>query len=244
MPTVQSALKTLTQQLPDGKPEFNCDDCSDTGWIESAETYRGRAGMVRCHCRTRKARERALAVIPAQYQAFRLDTVKPDLKRHRRQGEELSKIQAKPSGSFILCGDFGTGKSLMFWLLYRHAVESGRNCYGGTLRGLIDAFQKCFNAPEGEVILPPITAEDFRQSHTPRSLFLDDIDKARPTEYVAEQFFELLDAAHGFGHQIVATTNLRVPDLVSHFERADSTGRFGGSIVRRLLADAERIDLF
>ena len=71
---------------------------------------------------------------------------------------------------------------------------------------------------------------------------IDDIDKARPTEYAAEQFFEILNAIYEYQHQLVVTTNLRVKELADHFDRADE--RFGGAIVRRLTENAKIYEMF
>ena len=99
--------------------------------------------------------------------------------------------------------------------------------------------RRTFDNPE---FLPRINAHELRRNGPKYSLFLDDIDKTRPTEYVGEQVFELTDAIYAFQHQIVATTNLSVPKLIEHFERADE--RYGGAIVRRLLEVAEVVELF
>ena len=59
---------------------------------------------------------------------------------------------------------------------------------------------------------------------------------------MAEQLFELLDAAHSNGHQIVVTSNLYGDDLVKHFERADESGRYGAAIVRRILENGYEVE--
>jgi DNA replication protein DnaC len=217
-------------------PTFDCNDCNDTGWLILDK------GAAHCECRKVRARVNALERIPAEYRTATLSGLRADPSRHRGQADAIAKMRANPHGNFVFSGVFGTGKTMMFWTLYRHAIESGRICYGNTLRGLIDAFQKCFDGASGA--MPPVTAADFRQTERVRGLFLDDIDKARPTEYVAEQFFDLLDAAQANNHQIVVTTNLRTAELMTHFERADAAGRYGGGIVRRLLSHATEIELF
>lgn len=88
-----------------------------------------------------------------------------------------------------------------------------------------------------------IRPNDLMQTHMPYSLFFDDIDKPKITEYVAEQIHALFDAADINKHQIVITTNLNPDRLVEHFERADE--RYGRAIVRRIIhSENNLIELF
>ena len=59
---------------------------------------------------------------------------------------------------------------------------------------------------------------------------------------MAEKVFELINAAHANGHQIVVTSNLGSGDLLRHFERADESGRYGAAIVRKILDGATEVE--
>ena len=192
-----------------------------------------------------------MSAIPEVYQGVSLEALRPDNSIHPKQSEYVGVLKNNPSGKFVISGDFGTGKTHFFWCLYREAVLKNRRTYANTLRGLISEFQKAIELSQaGERFNLPLTADDLRQSHTPYSVFLDDIDKARATEYAAEQLFEIVDACYSFGHQLVVTTNLRTDDLLEHFRGADRKrnddgfGRYGGAIVRRLLDGAHEIEMF
>lgn len=184
--------------------------------------------------------------MPEEYRSVCIADLEPRTDFHPKQAEYVTLIKSKPLNKFVICGNFGTGKTHFFWALYRAAIDANRKCYAGTLRSLITEYQTAIEKSQNqEAYILPVTADDFRQNHTPMSLFLDDIDKARPTEYVAEQLFDIVDAAYSFGHQTVVTTNLSIDGLVTHFGRADKDfGRFGGAIVRRLLDGAEEIEMF
>jgi DNA replication protein DnaC len=204
-------------------------------------------GAKPCECRLERARLRKLKAMPMQYRnGLSLAELKPRPDLYPRQEEYIKLMQSDPLGKYVISGDFGTGKTHFFWCLYLEAVRSDRKIYAGTLRALIDEYQRGIEASQREeAYILPIYADDFRQDVMPCSLFLDDIDKARPTEYVAERLFELVDAAHSFGHQIVVTTNLRIDQLLEHFRRADKEfGRFGGAIIRRLLDGAHEVEMF
>jgi DNA replication protein DnaC len=204
-------------------------------------------GAKPCECRLERERSRKLNAMPVQYRSgLSLTELEPRADLHPKQAEFIELMRSDPLGKFVISGDFGTGKTHFFWTLYLEAVRSDRKIYAGTLRALIDEYQRGIEASQsGEPYILPIYADDFRQDRLSCSLFLDDIDKARPTEYVAERLFELVDAAHSFGHQIVVTTNLRVEQLLEHFRRADKEfGRYGGAIIRRLLDGAHEIEMF
>jgi DNA replication protein DnaC len=197
-----------------------------------------------CICRRKKVRAAKLAAIPPQFQTLTLNDLLPDLKRHPQQPEIVAALKSNPFGNYFFGGKFGTGKTLFMWVIYREAVVSDRRTVVCTLSELLNEYKAFIQASSAgqELKYPRISAETLRQTHTRYSIFLDDIDKARPTEYAAEQLFEIADAIYAYQHQIVVTTNLSISNLVAHFERADD--RFGGAIVRRLVDSATRFELF
>jgi DNA replication protein DnaC len=217
----------------------DCETCSDTG-MEVVE------GVARfCKCRLAKIRSNRLSKIPPKFGWHHLSTLEPNIAIHPLQAEIVPFMKEHPEKSYILAGKFGSGKSLMMWLLYRHAIkQTPRKVICCTLSELLTEFRAFIQSSiAGETPkLPSVCAAELRQSETPYSVFLDDIDKARPTEYAAEQFFEIVNAIYEYQHQLVVTTNLRVRELSEHFDRADD--RFGGAIVRRLVDNAKIVEMF
>lgn len=185
----------------------------------------------------------ALAKIPFEFRGVSLESLEPRSNRHRKQTEIIPKLQSEPEGNYFLCGRFGTGKTQFLWALYRRAVESGRNVIACSLNELLDEFKAFIQASQGkgDLVYPRLSA-DMLKKNQKYAIFLDDIDKARPTEYAAEQFSEIVNAIYEFQHQVVITTNLNVAELVQHFNRADP--RYGGAIVRRLTHSATVYELF
>ncbi|HEY0657265.1 MAG TPA: ATP-binding protein [Pyrinomonadaceae bacterium] len=197
-----------------------------------------------CICRLEKVRRNRLALIPPAFAGLTLSTVAPNPAKHSGQAAAFEQLENEPEANYYLAGRFGSGKTLMMWLLYREAVMRDQRVVFATLTELLNEYKKYIqdSIAGNPTTAPRIVAEDLRQSHTKYAVFLDDIDKAKPTEYAAEQLFELSNAVCDFRHQIVITTNLTITKLVDHFDRADE--RFGGAIVRRLVENSKRIELF
>lgn len=152
----------------------------------------------------------------------------------------LASIRANPEASYLLFGRNGSGKSLFGWLVYRAAVEAKRCVVGISVSELLLQFRRC----EVEGIAPVVDSDSLQDRHRRWLLFLDEFEKARPSEFAAESLFRLLDTAYNYGHQVVITSNLKPGELQAHWSRA--TEQYGPSILRRLfeLKDAVRVEMF
>ncbi len=221
-----------------------CALCQDTG-IEMVETelapsilkadgkalaLRG-SGARRCVCVTeRLARERvasALSVIPDRYRGVSLAGLKPQALRHADQPRLVKDLKANPDRSYFLCGAPDAGKSHCLWALYEHHASQGRAVFAATLFKLIEAITaEMFQRPY------PFTVPDLSE---PVSIFLEDVNKARPTEFVAERFFNFIDEVYTRKHRLVVTSQVDPAALAAHFERAE--GVDGKAIVRRMVND-------
>jgi DNA replication protein DnaC len=218
----------------------DCETCGDTG-MEIVGGYGARF----CKCRLAQIRANRLSKIPPKFALFHLSTLEPKPSAHREQVTMIPFIKENPERSYLLAGRFGSGKSLMMWMLYRNAIkQTDRKVVVCTLAELLAEFRAFIQSSKDNETpkLPSLCAAELRQKERPYSIFLDDIDKARPTEYAAEQFFEIVNAIYEYQHQLVVTTNLRVQELSQHFDRADE--RFGGAIVRRLVDNAKVVEMF
>lgn len=237
---VRQAISSL--QSDQRAPSFDCDKCNDSGVVFFRQD--GYSFSRKCVCVVRRIQSQKLSVIPPAFKSANLENLQPDEKRHPKQPVLIDAIRGNPEGSYFLAGRFGTGKTYLMWALYRHAVLAGKRTVICTLSELIGEYKRFIQQSSSgqQLQYPRVGAEDLRQQHTRYSIFLDDVDKARPTEYVAEQLFELVDAIYAFGHQIVVTTNLTAAALAQHFERADE--RYGGAIVRRITEGATSAEMF
>lgn len=198
--------------------------------------YSGYRPCVACVTRKRIAR------IPPLYADVRLENLVADPERHPLQGEVIPYLQANPGHSYFFEGDAGTGKTHFARALFRHAIESYRpRVRAITLVELLDQYRRRIREPE---YIPDVTAEQVRDSKPGDgwTIFLDDVDKANPTEYAAQETFSLLNAIIEHRQQLIVTTNKRRQDLADHFERSD-IGR-GPAIVRRMIDGAKIVELW
>lgn len=185
--------------------------------------------------------EAKLSAIPLRFKGLELGSLKPDLARHQNQAEAIQIVQANPEGSFVLSGRNGAGKSMLGWCLYREAALAGRKCFGLTLSELLAEYRRAETSQEDWQ--PQLTSVGLQQPHIGKALILlDEIDKARPSEFAAEQFFLLLNAIRNYRHQLIVTTNLHFTNLLHYWGRYGAA--WGSSIGSRLAEDSHRIDLF
>ena len=203
---------------------YNCGKCQDLEWILTKH------GAKRCECLEAKLRQRLLEQIPAEYRDMDLATLEPDIQRHVGQLSLVPAIQNYPEASILLCGRVGCGKSLFGWLLYKHAVQTGRPAVAAPLAELMAEFRRyeC-----GGDQLPRVISADLRSDKRRWLIFLDEFDKARASEFATEQLFLLMDAIYAGRHQLVVTSNLCKDELRAHWSQASE--QYGVSIMRRLL---------
>lgn len=194
-------------------------------------------GARRCRCRKAALVAERLSLIPPRYAGVTLDGLAANPNIHPKQRMAVELIRSNPKDSFVICGTYGTGKTHLLWALYEHATHDlQRELVACTMLELIEQYYEAFKPnrdsekEQRDVLVRP---NDLMQTRIPYSLFFDDIDKPKITEYVAAQTHALLDAAYNNKHQIIVTTNLNPDKLKEHFEKADD--RYGGAIVRRIV---------
>ena len=218
----------------------NCEICSDTGFEDV-----GGSGVKDCSCKQRKIRENRLSSIPPRFSTVKLEEIVPRPEIHPRQKEILVHLTANPVGSYILAGGPGCGKTMMMWALYRAAVEqTNRRVVGCSFAELVREMRDFISTSIAGSIprLPRLRPEDLRQTEVKYAIFLDDLDKEKPSEYTLSQLFELVNGIYEFEHQLVVTTNFSVTRLMDHFDRLDD--RFGGPILRRVINNAKLFEMF
>lgn len=250
MGKIQELISSIKDSEQIQSSSSECGLCGDVGVIMVDHPAGALAGSrvkykaaKPCECRILKRFKKVWSTVPDIYQAASLDDLKAQPHLHPNQVKAVELVKAKPFESFAFMGDFGTGKTHLFYCLMNEAARSGRKCHHSTLRGLVNTYQQNIGrSMAGEQPVQVLTADQLRNTDYKWHIFLDDIDKAKPSEYVAEQIFELIDAAVSFNHKLVWTSNLTPEGLEQHFKRVDP--RFGGAIVRRLLTNTNIVEMW
>lgn len=239
---ISDRLNRIASRSPSGQTSasYSCEPCSDTGWVHVYSEDGRCLGVRECVCLFERKRDRAIARIPPQYRNISLETLHPRPDLHPTQSSLIPELIAHPEASFLLFGRNGSGKSLCGWALYRRALEEGRPAVGLPTAELLAEFRRW----EVSGAEPSVTAELLRDDRRRWLIFLDEFEKARPSEFAGEGLFALLDAAYNYRHQVVITSNLTPSGLQDHWQRASES--YGTSILRRLLElpDAVHCELF
>lgn len=220
---------------------YTCVKCTDTGWRFSS------AGVSECKCLLRKQRARKLTIIPPRYADAKLYRLRPDAKRHQKQALMIQYLQAHPAESYLIYGRNGSGKTHLAWALYRHAVYTRRPCAALKVSQLLEDYRRLEFPEKGEdggvkFYKPRLDVEDLNRKGKRWLIYLEEMDKARPTEYACEKLFNLLDIISSYAHQLVIVTNLNPRDLQQHWSRVSMA--YGGAIARRISEDMKEIDFF
>lgn len=244
-------LSVATPSLSEG-----CMAC-EGGWV--AVEVDGVRRSKRCECRRKAIRAERLALIPAQYRKFgepdldsavaqtKPDPTDPRKGWHPSQNTVLRKVQATRMGSYLFAGRNGSGKTFFYCALYRHAVMSDRRtaiCSLAELLGQYKAWEMMSQEQRGEATRKngrPLVLPFDLKTDDKWSLFLDEIEKARVTDFTSELMFQLLSMVRDFGHQLVCTTNMRWEELADKWSKIDSV--YGNSIMTRL-SMCELIEMF
>lgn len=225
---VQAAITSSNLRQSSG----NCWRCLGVG-TRLVQTSEGKFAQ-NCLCVRRRQAKALLSLIPPIFNNPRLSRLLPRPDLHPSQLAAISCMRERPNDSYLFLGKNGTGKSHFAYALYRHAIASYRPAVACTARDLLTEFRRLeVGLPAGEILRRPrVTAETLRKSGRSWFLFLDEFEKAKPSEFASEQLFNLLDAAKSFKHQIVITSNLTAEGLKDHWSRFDPI--WGDSILCRL----------
>ena len=232
-------------------PNHVCPVCQ--GSLEKKVLMQGKAtGIVTkrslwCDCRPLRMFWKYWSKVPLRYRDVRLHTTQPSTLVNMpldRQAAILKIICKNADNSMLLAGDAKTGKTHLMLGLYRRALESRARQWvtkPGTEWGLWrvntsvwleEQVRDSMAGRDEDVPIPDLTVRKITQAALkgvkPR-LFLEEIDKFKPSEFKMNRLFEIVNAVYEADGQIVATSNTSPEQLANEWGN-----RYGSTILRRI----------
>jgi hypothetical protein len=205
---------------------------------------------VSCPCRIVRSISWLWGDVPQLYRTVSLRGLAPSTESilpRARQQEIIKQLQAQPDDSYFLYGPPKTGKTHMSFALYRRAVsvwafadahirQCTQSCWRVRTSTLLDqhiAWSTRNVDDESSTVRPPTVATwkiqaAVKHGYRP-ALFLDEIDKFKPSDYKFNILIQLVDAIYEADGQVVATSNKGIADLIDKWGADEA-----GTILRRI----------
>ena len=112
-------------------------------------------------------------------------------------------------GTLVLTGPVGTGKTTLAARCALSLLEAGSRVRWANVPGLLLDLGRSFDDMERQAALDALTGRG--------PLVLDDLDKARPSEYAAECLQSAIDRRVQAGARLLVTTNLSVSEVAKRW---------------------------
>ncbi|MEM6792553.1 MAG: ATP-binding protein [Acidobacteriota bacterium] len=218
-PLPQPALGAAGRPRP---PADLCPRCNGTGWCIEPDGGAGRA--VRCECqKTQRRRDHLeLAGIPSRYRRSRLrlfNTANPDeavaaqLLRARNVSQRYLDSFLDPETGFrrsglLYIGPPGVGKthlatSVLVALIERYGISGRFVDFSTLLHQIQSTFDTGREETKSSILAPVIGAE---------VLVLDELGAQKPTEWVMDVLYLIMNTRYTEGRPTIFTTNYRLED--------------------------------
>src|SRR5688572_14090353 len=202
-------------ELVDSQPtrqSSDCADCRGTGWV------RLDGGVRRCECARKRIADEQFRAIPPRFRGCRFENYVPI---DGIQEAALGKILSNPGRGLFLHGGYGRGKTHLAVAQYRSLIDAGQTCSWRSMSELIHELQEAeIRNAHSAVLHRTRYAESFH-------LFIDDIDKFKPTDWKGEALFDLFDTIYRRELALTITSNWNLQALIEN-------ERVHPSIVRRI----------
>lgn len=230
---VLAGLRLVPADAPGSEP---CPRCQGAGWVRLPPAGEGRLALCDAPgCETRRQIDRArldavlgTASIPPLYAEAELGSV-----RQPAAVWDVVRPAMLARRSLLFRGKAGTGKTYFAAALLRGEVEVGREGRFVVVPDLLDRIRRAYgeSGPGADAVVEAVESADL--------LVLDDLGSEKPSEWVREKLYQIVNARILHCRQTLYTTNLAPVELLRQFgERIAS--RIAGSTVRVTLDGEDR----
>lgn len=202
-----------------------------TGCAEREQQAREQADRDREQARHARTVRHRLSVsgIPVRLRDARLDQLDGD-----QPTDAAARWAAGDLPGLLLSGPVGAGKTHTAAAAAVAAIEH-RPVMWCSVPGLLGQLAADRRDPRHVLALDALLGT--------RALVLDDLDKARPTAYAAEQIFAAIDGRVAGGHRLLVTTNLELDEIAARYPAPYGepiASRLAGHCVWHRLAASDR----
>jgi DNA replication protein DnaC len=187
--------------------------CDGSGWLLDEETNTARP----CACLERRvnraATKRLGSGIPKRFRGVSFERkpicdLDPYVLRHVRDFVGRVDEHVSAGHGLWFYGDVGTGKTSVAMLVSKAALEAGRSVAIYSVPRLLAEIKETYDRDSGDSYM-----KLFRRMCAVDLLQLDDLGTERPTEWVLEQLYSIVNERWQNQRSIVVTTNLGLDEL-------------------------------
>lgn len=222
----------------------NCELCEGLGWVVEERDGRNLSRPCRCQHQRQLARLLREAAVPERFRHCTLDTFQlwnpqdPSLGQAKRRTREFVEAWPLVQKGLLFMGPCGTGKThLAVAALSELVLTKGVRGFYVNFLDLVVQLQMSFDGSgpsRAELLEPVLTAE---------LLVLDELGAARPTPWVMDLLYYVLNSRYMAKRMTLATTNYT--DVVNR-ERGEETltDRLSAPVRSRLYEMCEEVKLY
>jgi DNA replication protein DnaC len=207
-------------------------ECDGSGFVLREEDD----AAVPCRCReqrvARARTSRLASQIPKRYRGVSFDrhpvtNMEPLFVRAVRQFCHGIDGHLDAGHSFGFFGDRGTGKTTLAMLITIEAMRQGRTVGVYTGPDLLTAIRRTYEDNSYTSLMDSLLAVDL--------LHIEDLAVARPTEWVLEQLYTVVNARYQDERSVVFTADVRAPELLAEHSGERSVSRLAEMCGERLI---------
>ena len=186
--------------------------CDGSGFVLRDEDAATEDVAVPCRCRdqrvARARTSRLASQIPKKYRGVSFDrhpvtNMEPTFVRAVRRFCDKLDGHLDAGDSFGFFGDRGTGKTTLAMLITIEAMRRGRTVAVYTGPDLLSAIRRTYDDNSYGSLMESLVAVDL--------LHIEDLSVARPTEWVLEQLYTVVNSRYQDERSITFTADVRMP---------------------------------